>query len=248
MRKTGDPAVSIPGSPSGPADVERAQAGRAPGRARLRVVILSEVRLFREGIAQALQDDPGIAMVFTASAEEPAIALIREHAADAVVIDLATSDRSRTLRAVRAAVPRVAIVALGVADLEQELLACAEHGVANYVTREGTLQDLVGAIEDAVRSELHCSPQFASAMFRRLCALASEQGAVREVPRLTRRESEVLAALEEGLSNKAIARRLGIEQATVKNHVHSVLEKLRVERRAEIAARAHASRGGGASR
>jgi DNA-binding NarL/FixJ family response regulator len=54
------------------------------------------------------------------------------------------------------------------------------------------------------------------------------------------RETEVLAGLEQGLSNKAIAWRLGIEQATVKNHVHSVLEKLNIRRRSEAAARAHA--------
>jgi DNA-binding NarL/FixJ family response regulator len=87
-----------------------------------------------------------------------------------------------------------------------------------------------------VRGELHCSPLFAGTIARRLAWRAA---AVRDVPNnlLTGRESEIVRLITQGRSNKEIATTLGIEVATVKNHVHNVLEKLQVRRRAEVAAR-----------
>jgi DNA-binding NarL/FixJ family response regulator len=120
-------------------------------------------------------------------------------------------------------------------DSEESVLAFAEAGIAGYVPREGSVQDLVDAVERAVRGELQCSPQLAGAIIRRLAWRAA---AGSDFPRgpLTARETEIVRLIDQGLSNKEIAVRLGIEVATVKNHVHNLLEKLRVRRRAEAAA------------
>ena len=136
------------------------------------------------------------------------------------------------MRRAREQAPATKVVALTVADVDQEVLSCAEAGVTGFVTRDGSLADLIAAVEAAQRGELFCSPRMAASLLRRVSALAREGPST---PRLTDRESEVLAYLERGLTNQAIAQALGIEVPTVKNHVHSILEKMRVKRRGEAA-------------
>ena len=77
----------------------------------------------------------------------------------------------------------------------------------------------------------------AASLLRRVAALAAVHGGELPRGRLTSREREIVRLIDQGLSNKEIARDLGIEVATVKNHVHNILEKLQVHRRGEAAAR-----------
>jgi len=106
------------------------------------------------------------------------------------------------------------------------------------VPRAASVEDLVAALESVGRGELLCSAQTAAALLRRVAALAAGRSApAQPLSNLTRREREIGGLLEAGLSNKDIAVQLGIEVATVKNHVHNVLEKLQVHRRGQAAAR-----------
>ena len=94
----------------------------------------------------------------------------------------------------------------------------------------------MSAISGLVTGEFRCSPRVAAQLVRRLRALSRERGVDETDARLTAREQGIAALLAEGLSNKEIARRLGIELCTVKNHVHHVLEKLHATSRAQAAA------------
>jgi DNA-binding NarL/FixJ family response regulator len=92
-----------------------------------------------------------------------------------------------------------------------------------------------------MRNELVCSPRIAGMLFRRIAANGSERSHGPDNGALTRREYEIVSLMTEGLSNKEIARQLRIQIATVKNHIHSILAKLHVRRRGEVAARMHES-------
>ncbi len=83
-----------------------------------------------------------------------------------------------------------------------------------------------------------CTPRIAALLLRRVAEAAAPRSSGLE--RLTPRETEIVDLIEQGLSNKQIARRLSIELATVKNHVHNILEKLEVARRGEAVARVRA--------
>ena len=140
----------------------------------------------------------------------------------------------------REVMPDVKIVAIAVNDVEQEVLACAEAGVSGFVSRNGSIQDVVAAVHCAVRSELVCSPRLAALMFSRL-ATGARRTAEPDAGALTRREHEIASLMTQGLCNKEIARALRIQSATVKNHIHSILSKLQVRRRGEVAARMRGS-------
>jgi two-component system, NarL family, nitrate/nitrite response regulator NarL len=92
-----------------------------------------------------------------------------------------------------------------------------------------------------MRNELVCSPRIAALLFSRVAVIGSERSHASDNGALTRREHEIVSLMTQGLSNKEIARQLRIQNATVKNHIHSILAKLHVRRRGEVAARMHGS-------
>ncbi len=198
-----------------------------------RVLIAADIRLYREGLAQILSGHDNIGVVgATASAQETLAAVPGTHP-DVVLLDMAMPESLTVVRVLADAEPAVKVVALAVAESEQDVIACAEAGVAGYVLREGSLGDLLATVESVSRGEAICSPRMTATLLRRLALLA---GGRPQTP-LTARELEIVRLVDQGLSNKDIARRLCIEVATVKNHVHNVLEKLQVHRRGEAAAR-----------
>jgi two-component system, NarL family, nitrate/nitrite response regulator NarL len=108
-----------------------------------------------------------------------------------------------------------------------------------HVPRECGAEELHRALMGAMEGRMHCAPHIAAAMFSRLAGFLREPDAPEALPSLTPRESEILALVEQGRSNKDIARQLAISSATVKNHMHNILQKLQVSRRGQAAARLH---------
>jgi DNA-binding NarL/FixJ family response regulator len=210
----------------------------------LTILIVSDIRLYLDGLAELLSRREAVRVIGAATRPDEALQLACELNPQVVVVDQALPGSlllSRTLGQVR---PDIRVVALGVPESEESVLAFAEAGIAGYVAREGSVHDLVDAVERAARGELQCSPQVAGTLLRRLAWRAAAGATLMPSP-LTARESEIVRLIDEGLSNKEIAVRLGIEVATVKNHVHNLLEKLRVRRRSEAAARLRVLPAGG---
>lgn len=203
----------------------------------VRILILAEVRLFREGLALMLDAEPNFEVVATVSTAAEAVRAVRDATPDVALLDMAIPDNASLVRALLAAVPGTRVVALAVPEIEREVLACAEAGVAGYVTRDASVKDVVAAVESAARGEVLCSPRMVATLFNRIAALAVERSPASIESRLTTRELEILDLIDQGLSNKEIARRLTIGLSTVKNHVHNILDKLNVNRRGDAVAR-----------
>jgi two-component system, NarL family, nitrate/nitrite response regulator NarL len=203
-----------------------------------RVLILTEVGVYRDGLARLLTRDRRFEVVGVAAGVKEALAALEEVGPDIVLLDMPAPAGANAVRALLAAAPQVKVVALAVPEVERDVLAFAEAGAAGYVAREGSMEDLVAVVESVSRGEVLCSPGIAATLLRRVGAVA--RGGAKETSdgRLTARELDVLRLIEEGRSNKEIARALSIALPTVKNHVHSILEKLNVHRRTEAAARA----------
>jgi DNA-binding NarL/FixJ family response regulator len=203
-----------------------------------RVFIVSEIRLYREGLVRFLARDGGLEPVGSAGAWPAAEQAIAQTRPDVALVDLSMPEAAAAIRRLLHVFPQTRVVALGLADDEQEVPDWAEVGISGYLCRDGGLEDLVRVIESAVRDELHCSDRLAAALLHRVGALASRLATSTGAGQLTTREREVLRFLEHGLTNKQISSRLRIEVATVKNHVHNILEKLGAQTRGEAAAKA----------
>jgi two-component system, NarL family, nitrate/nitrite response regulator NarL len=197
----------------------------------VRVLIASEVRLYRIGLERLLREIPDITIVGTASSAEEASELAGALVHEVMLLDMAMPDAYGIARRVGRLSPVSKVVALGTPENEAEVLACAEAGIAGYVTGDGSVEDVVAAIRTIARGEVYCSAKVASSLVRRVAERASSMPAASGS--LTAREAQILKLLQQGLSNKMISRTLGIELPTVKNHVHNILTKLGIHRRAE---------------
>jgi len=210
----------------------------------IRVLVISGICLYREGLTELLDRTGAISVVASANDVAEGLALwdgIGEPP-DVILLDTVPADADVSIRALLAALPDVRVVALTVPNYETEILAVAEAGIAGFVTSDASVAELVAAIESVARGEALCSPSVAAALMRRLASLARSWTDLDPIEPLTTREREILELIDEGLSNKQIAQRLRIELPTVKNHVHHILGKLGVHRRAEAAALARAAR------
>jgi len=219
-----------------------------PGESLLRrdveVFVLVAVRLYRDGIADALARDVRFRVVGRAGALEDAqdqLCRFRD-APKVTLVDLALPEGAGAIRLLRRSWPSMSIVALAVPEAADEIVQLAEAGVDGLVTQDASLAEVLDAVAAAVRNEALTSPAVAAVLLRRVASLAGEHRAV-DGAVLTRREREIVALIGHGLSNKEIAGTLQIELSTVKNHVHHILEKLQVRRRAEAVSAAR-TRGG----
>jgi DNA-binding NarL/FixJ family response regulator len=201
----------------------------------VRLVIGASIRLYLEGLAYSLRRFSELEVVGLASTRSDLIALVGEARPDVILLDRTMPDSLALVAELHARHPTVQVVTLGVEEEDPlDVLACAEAGATAYVGRDASIDELVATIARARDDQLVCSPRMTSALFRRLATLAARSGGGDAV-QLTGRERQVAHLLDDGLSNKEIAARLGIGVATVKNHVHNLLEKLSVHRRGEAA-------------
>lgn len=201
----------------------------------LRLLIGASIRLYLEGLAYSLRRFSELEVVGLASTRHDLLARLGDARPDVVLLDRTMPDSLALIAEVRGTHPDVQVVALGVEEDAPDVLACAEAGATAYVARDASIEDLVTTIARARDDQLVCSPRMTSALFRRLATLAAARVDDTVAVQLTGRELQVARLLDDGLSNKEIAARLGIGVATVKNHVHNLLEKLSVRRRGEAA-------------
>jgi two-component system, NarL family, nitrate/nitrite response regulator NarL len=201
----------------------------------VRVAIITEVRLYREGLAHVLAA-AGMEVAGSATDADTVAECVLTTRPDVILLDMAMPGWESAMEALNCSGSKTDVVALGVLETAPDILACAEAGVDGYLPRSASAEDLVNVLHGVARGEVMCPPSITGSLFRRIGALALERRPAMAVGRLTARELEIVDLIDEGLSNKQIARRLCIEHSTVKNHVHNVLEKLDVHRRSEAAA------------
>src|SRR5688500_14938264 len=139
----------------------------------VRALVVSAVRLYRDGLTSVLQREGSLSVVGTAANEVEALALLSTRQPEVALVDVGASGAVAMIRRLRHHAPSVKVIALALGELEQDVLACVEAGIAGYVSIDGSLADLCAAVESAVRDELLCSPRVAAAMLRRLTAFAS---------------------------------------------------------------------------
>ena len=206
-------------------------------RILIRVFILAEAHLYSRALAQFLGDQEMLTVIGMDEDIGRALLRLEDLKPDVVLLDTGMTNSAVAVCRIADVEPRIRVVVLAVPSEERGLIACAKAGVAGYVSPEENPEDLVVTIQGVARGEMRCSPRIARALLDRVAALAT-QGAPDPIDiSLTTRELQVLRLIDRGQSNKEIARDLSIELPTVKNHVHNILGKMKVNRRTEAIAR-----------
>jgi two-component system, NarL family, nitrate/nitrite response regulator NarL len=207
----------------------------------LRVIVISRICFYREGLAQLLERR-GFTVCGALAPDGSGIERVIADPPDVILVDISSAEGMAALRALAEHTERIRTVAAAVSCSDAEIVECAHAGATGYVSTDASSEELVSILTSAARGEMRCPPFVAAVLRRRMTAMSAPgAGARLDVRgagvRLTNREVEIVRLLERALSNKEIARHLGIEVSTVKSHVHSILEKLRVGRRRDAVAR-----------
>jgi two-component system, NarL family, nitrate/nitrite response regulator NarL len=200
----------------------------------VRILIVCEIRLYREGLALLVGAHGSVQSVAEVADVAGAFRAMSELRPDVVLLDGAMPDGIENVLAIVREDPAARVVVLGASEREHEVIGYAEAGVSGYVTRDASASTLCETVRAVAHGETLCTPQIAATLLRRVAVLALQQ-AEPDATRLTTREREVVALVGRGLTNREIADHLYIEAATVKNHVHRILAKLEVQRRGDIA-------------
>jgi two-component system nitrate/nitrite response regulator NarL len=203
----------------------------------IRMVLVSEIQLYREGMAARVGVEPEWELVASLDSLPDALRVVGESAADLLLFNATpTSANLAALETAVSSLPGARFVALGVGDVD-EAIAWSEVGVVGFLEQRDSFDELRSVIDSVMRDELRCSPRVARALMRRVRELSRVRWSG-NVGLLTTRELEILRLVGEGLSNTEIADRTRLRLPTVKNHVHHVLQKLQVPSReaaAEVA-------------
>jgi DNA-binding NarL/FixJ family response regulator len=195
-------------------------------------LIISAVRFLRDCLADILGRVPQLGICKQAATLEHAFGLLESTHPGIVLHDVAFPGGADTAARLCAAFPDISVIALGVCETEESVLAWAEAGIAGYVPNTASVDDLVELIGKINRGEQPCSSRIAGSLLRRIAARKRESTPASCT--LTQREQQIFRLVGAGLCNKDIARRLGISLGTTKTHVHNLLGKLSVQRRADV--------------
>jgi two-component system nitrate/nitrite response regulator NarL len=205
---------------------------------RLRILVVWGVRFLGESLAEILERDPQVSVAGLCTDLTEAMALSTELQADVVLLDARVPEGAAAVRRALDIAPGMRIVASGVRETEDDIVAWAEAGVIGYIPRTAALSDLARLVVAIHSGEQICSGRIAAGLLRRIARTAGQdtgRDASIRAPALTKRELEAAELIRSGLSDKEIARRLNISLATTKSHVHNLLGKLNVRRRSQVA-------------
>ncbi|WP_043739023.1 two-component system response regulator NarL [Thioalkalivibrio nitratireducens] len=201
--------------------------------ATVRVLVIDDHPLFRRGARHLMDIDGGFEVVGEASSGREGLDLALSLRPDLVLLDLNMSDMdgTETLGALREAGIDARVVMLTVSDEEEDLVAALRAGADGYLLKHTEPEDLLRQLRQVLSGRLILTDE----LTERLAEAMRRQPAPGERVVLTRREQEVLDQIAAGLSNKQIARELGLSEGTVKVHVKHLLKKLGMHSRLEAA-------------
>jgi two-component system response regulator DevR len=203
----------------------------------LRVLIVDDHEVVRQGIAALLARGRGFDVVAEAGTTAEAVEQARRYEPDIVVMDVRLPDGSGidACREIRAERPATRVVMLTSYADEEAVLSAIVAGASGYLLKQVRARDLVTALDAVARGESLLDPAVTARVLERVRRIATAD-TDDDLAALTTQEQKILLLVAEGRTNKEIAAEVFLSDKTVKNYVSSILSKLNLERRAQAAA------------
>lgn len=201
----------------------------------IKILLVDDHKLFREGVRSMLSGQPGLEIVSEAGDGRTALKLVRRHQPDVVLIDIDMPDLNGIdcAHLILEEFPATKVIILSMHSDRQLVIGAVRAGVSGYLLKDCDFEDLTRAIETVTRNQTYLSPKIADTVVRgymeKLVQLDDSPLGV-----LTVREREVLQLIAEGKSTKSIAEMLNLSPKTVEYHRRNIMEKLDLHNTAEL--------------
>lgn len=211
----------------------------------IRVLVIEDNRLVRDGLAALLDAQPDIKVVAAVDGVNAGMVRVQETNPHVVLLDAALERNGshHCVESIREVAPEARVIVMDL-PAHEDVIKFIKAGVRGFIVKDATLDDFMKTIRSVAEGG-HVAP---SVLTGTLLSHIADQTVVHvtsgvpEAVRITKREREITALIAEGLSNKEIAQRLNLATYTVKSHVHNILEKLALHSRLQIAAHARKGR------
>ena len=205
-----------------------------PITTKARVLVVDDNSIVRQALADLLVEEETIEVVGTAALNENAsFAAIETLRPDLVLLPAVGSRTLELTHTITRRFGDVRVIIVGMKEHPETVTEAIELGAVGYVAQNASVDEFREVLRLTARGETRLTPRIAASLVVRLAALASVRRADQRAKNvtLTPREIEILGFVAEGLTNKEIAAQLHIEEQTVKNHIHNILERLSLRRR-----------------
>lgn len=201
----------------------------------IRVAVIDDHPLFREGVSRSLSEIDGFEIVAEGGSRDEAIAIARTHNPDVMLLDISMPGGGlNAIPAILTVAPSQKIVMLTVSEANDDVAAALKEGAKGYILKGIGARALADVIRTVASGESYVAPTLSAKLLTgQLVNPAPTKSNL--VAELTRREQEVLHLVASGMSNKQIARKLDLHEKTVKHHMTQIMAKLNVANRTEAA-------------
>ncbi|MFI5232907.1 MAG: LuxR C-terminal-related transcriptional regulator [Gemmatimonadales bacterium] len=207
------------------------------------LVLVEDIRLLRDGIAAMLRAQ-GLRVLAAVRSGEDVVRQILNCDARLVLVDSALSnhDGPRLVESVTRSAPDAKVVVMDVQPAQPDIVDFVRAGAVGFILRDASAADIVSTLRDVAGGLYVLPPKLAEVLFASVARQTPRSPREGGGTRLTQREWQIIDLIADGSSNKEISSRLNLSVHTVKSHVHSVLEKLTLHSRLQVAAYARTNR------
>jgi DNA-binding NarL/FixJ family response regulator len=216
---------------------------RARSLKRIRIFLIEDNRIFREGISALIDAQEDLRVVGSIGGGQDVLAKVQAAKPRVVLMDLGLRNGNglRIASAVKRALPSSRVIVMGLIPSQEEIIEFVEAGAAGFLLKDASIVEVLGTIRSVAHGAKILPPPLTGMLFTHVVdqALKNSPRSLAGAVIMTRREREVIVLVAEGLSNKEIAARLSLSTFTVKSHIHNILEKLALHSRLQIAAHFH---------
>jgi len=214
---------------------------------KIRLLLIEDNRLLREGLTAMLKKQKDMNVVETVGNGENILAIMRKYKPEVILLDLGLRNRNslNLVKLVKKNFPASKIIIMDLIPVQADVFEFVQAGVAGFILKDATVNDFLKTIRSVAKGLQVLPPNLTGSLFSQIVEHAiseSSPSVLIESVRMTKRERQVIELIADGHTNKEIAQKLHLSTYTVKSHVHNILEKLALSTRVQIAKYLHDSK------
>lgn len=214
---------------------------------KIRLLIIEDNRLLREGLVAVLKKQPDMTVVESVGNGENIMTIIRKYRPEVMLLDLGLRSRNslNLVKQVNKKYGQTKIIVMDLIPSQADVLEFIQVGVSGFILKDATLEDFLKTIRSVNKGLQVLPSNLTGSLFSQIVEHALNTAGsfmIDDSVRMTKREKQVIELIADGFTNKEIAQQLHLSTYTVKSHVHNVLEKLALNTRVQIAKYLHDSK------